>query len=141
MRFRGKKGFALIEVVFAFAILEMAILAIISAFPVITRMNKKAWNKSVAVQLAQEKMEEILAGNHAIWSTGTIGSLEDDQLITQAKLQGQYDNPTALSDCTRIWWGEQDPKGDTSIQVIYVKVFWMDGRERRSAIITTLYYR
>lgn len=132
MKLERKKGFALIEVVFAFAILELAILAIIGAFPFITRMNKRAWNSTIATQLAQEKMEEIIAQKRFIWSTGTVGGLNDEQLITQAQLQGQKDNPFELSEGVRIWWGEQDPEGDSNIQVVRVKVFWTEGGKTHS---------
>jgi type II secretory pathway pseudopilin PulG len=69
-------GFALLEVVFAFAILELALLAIISAFPSLTKLNKNAWQLSVATQLAQEKMEEIKSGNRFLWEPDDTSDLK-----------------------------------------------------------------
>lgn len=140
MKRRANIGFVLLEVVFAFAVLELALLAIISAFPAITKLNKNAWYVSIATQLAQEKMEEILSGNRFIWSTDSVGNLTDDQLIAQATINGQKDNPTSLPGCTRIWWGERDPAGSADIQLVRVKVFWMENKKRRSVILCTLYY-
>lgn len=140
MRKSIQKGFSLLEVVFAFAILELALLAIIGAFPAITRLNKQAWNQSVATQLAQEKMEEILAGNRAIWSTGVVGDLTDEQLKTQTQSQNQLDNPTDLSSCTRMWWGEQDPSGSSDIQVIRIRILWQEGKMQKSVTLCSLFY-
>jgi len=140
MRQHIRKGFSLLEIVFAFAILELALLAIIGAFPAITRLNKRAWNQSVATQLAQEKMEEILAGNRAIWSTEDLSSLSEDQLKTQTKSRGQQDDPSDLPSCTRMWWGEKDPSGGSHIQVIRVKVFWKEGKMQKSVTLCSLFY-
>ncbi len=62
MKFKYSRGFSILEVVFAFAMLELVLLAIIGSFPAITRLNKNAWNQSVAVQLAQQKIEELMTG-------------------------------------------------------------------------------
>ncbi len=131
------------EVVFAFAILELAILALIGVFPAITRLNKQAWNQSVATQLAQEKMEEILAGDRYLdWSIGVVGDLTDDELKTQTLSEGQQDNPANLSECTRMWWGEQppDPPTPQDLQVIHVRVLWQEGSLQKSVTLGSLFY-
>ncbi|MCE1247323.1 MAG: type II secretion system GspH family protein [Firmicutes bacterium] len=175
MKNEKNKGFALLEVVFAFAILELALLAIISAFPSLTKLNRSAWQVSVAAQLAQEKMEEIKSDNHFLWEPS--GITEDKDMVTAAAQQSppardnfnpdmgdkywictcgtennasvvkctkcNKDMPamlTNLPDCTRVWWGEKDPGGNSNLQIIKVKIMWTDGKIKRSKTLSALYY-
>lgn len=112
------------EVVFAFAILELALLALIGTFPGILKMNKDAWYMTVATQLAQQKMEEILAKNYFITATSEAPA---------------KDNPSKLSGCVRSWWVESDPDGSSNIRLVKVKVEWKERTRTRSIVIASLH--
>ena len=142
------KGFSLLEVVFAFAILEFVMLALIGSFPAIARLNKNAKFMSYANQYAQEKMEEIIAGQYVI-SPGKIPyNFNDDNCVTYAKnTWGQYDelpdpemsgetNPPKIF--KRIWWAEDievlggKDTGNSALQMVNVRVLWQEGTRQRS---------
>jgi len=152
MKIVRKRGFSLLEVVFAFAILELALLAIIGAFPAISRLNRNAWNVSVATQLAQAKMEEITTGQFPLQPRSAVGNLTDSQLTTMTSTYAQQDNPQELPECTRIWWGEdleyytlkegKAPKPTIGyvLQSVKIKVYWRQNNQQRSITLVTNSY-
>ncbi len=118
-----RSGFSLLEVVFAFAILELGLLALIGTFPAIMSMNRNAWQMTVATQLATEKMEEILSKGY---------------FITATKDAPAWDEPKSLSNCVRFWWAEDDPNGDPNVRLIKVKVQWNERKRVRTITIGSL---
>lgn len=108
------KGFSIVEIVIASAILLIAVSVTFTIVPNIYRLNIKAWNMSRATYLAQEKIDEITEQNIFIDTTP------------------HTDNPEHLEDCVRSWWGEADPHGNSEMQLIKVKVEWIDRTATRS---------
>lgn len=112
----SRKGFNILEVIIATAILLVAVTVTFNIIPSIYRMNQKAWNMSQAAFLAQEKLDDIS---------------EKNVFIDTSVNENQTDNPESLENCTRTWWGETDPYGNTNVQVIKVKVEWTERQKNK----------
>ncbi len=82
---RSKNGFSILEVVFAFALLELVMLALIGAFPTVARLNKNAKFLSYANQYAQEKMEEIISRQYVIVPGKLPSNFSSDNAVEYAK--------------------------------------------------------
>jgi len=129
-----KKGFSILEVVFAFAILELGLLAIIGSFPSITKMNKEAWKVSIATQSAQQKIEEVLQGRYDLYKT------------TYTAIWPAKDYPRDIDGSVRSWWFEPDPEdkdglvANNDIWIVKVKVEWPEGFRKRSVMLASYYY-
>jgi len=102
------KGFSILEVMLAMALLSMGILAILGVFPMAQKLNRQAWVRTTAYILAQQKMDQILG---------------DNQFIS---VDANSDNCDAIPQGYRRWWGEPDPGGNPRLQLIHVEVAWVD---------------
>jgi len=74
-------GFTLIETMIAFAVLTAGIITIATVFPLGININKSAERETVAMHLAQAKVEELFSLGYDNVATGTIESrarLSDD---------------------------------------------------------------
>lgn len=69
---KNKKGFSLIEVMVAMAILSMAFVALSAAFPFGLSVTKAAEGSMTAFYLAQEELEQLNASGYGNIATGTI---------------------------------------------------------------------
>lgn len=114
------KGFSLIEVMIAFLVFSIGILAILGIFPTIARINHSTVATNQALLLAQEKIDEIFAARSFI---STVPA---------------SDNPKALTGGYRRWWGEADPGGNVNLQQIRVQCVWVENGRSRSITLTTL---
>lgn len=124
-----RKGFNLIEVIVATAILLIGVTVTFSIVPNIYRLNQKAWNMSTAAFLAQEVLDDLTEKNSFI---ATINPDNPPQNSTQV------DKPSELQGCERVWWGEADPFGNSNIQVINVRVSWTEKNVKRSVTVQGL---
>ena len=124
-----KKGFNLIEVIVATAILLIGVTVTFSIVPNIYRLNQKAWNMSTAAFLAQEVLDDLTEKNSFI---SNINPDNPPQNSTQV------DKPTELQNCERVWWGETDPFGNTNVQVINVRVTWTEKDVKRQVTVQGL---
>lgn len=124
-----KKGFNLIEVIIATAILLIGVTVTFSIVPNIYRLNQKAWNMSTAAFLAQEVLDDLTEKN------SFISNLDPENPPQNST---QVDKPTELQDCERVWWGENDPFGNTNIQVINVRVTWTEKNVKRQVTVQGL---
>lgn len=70
--FKNKKGLSIIEVMIAFLIVGGVLFAIIQIFPIGLRSSTIAHHNTVAVFLAQAKMEEIVKQLYDDIPTGTV---------------------------------------------------------------------
>ncbi len=124
-----QRGFNLIEVIVATAILLIGVTVTFSIVPNIYRLNQKAWNMSTAAFLAQEVLDDLTEKNSSI---ATIDPDNPPQNSTQV------DKPTELQNCQRVWWGENDPYGNPNVQVINVRVSWTEKKDKRSITVQGL---
>lgn len=68
----NSKGFTLIELLVAIFMLTTGIIAVLYMFPLGTRIGKSAEMITVATQLGQAKMEEIISTSYADILVGTM---------------------------------------------------------------------
>jgi len=59
-----KKGFTLIELLVAIFVLTVGIVAVLQAFPLGTYIQKSSQMTTVAIQLSQAKLEELISKSY-----------------------------------------------------------------------------
>jgi general secretion pathway protein I len=116
---RGSAGFTLLEVLIAFAILSVAVVAVIQGFAQGLRLLKAAGDHQQAVLLADQKVRELVipAEGH---DQGQEGTFDWDRTVTIVKAPDLERTPA-----TRKW----------RVYQIDVKVRWGD---RRGVEVVTL---
>lgn len=112
-----QKAFSLIEVMIAVFILLVGILAVLTMFPFGVRLARYSKMTTIATQLAQEKIEEIISKSYA-----------DISKESEQTLGAPFDDYSRKTDVTCF-----DPNGvglspncpdDTGIKEIKVTVSW-----------------
>ena len=105
MKIQNSKGFTLIELMVAIFILTAGIVAVLSAFPLGVRIGKSAEMTTVATQLGQAKMEEIISKSYGDISSGTttedygeISDFPSYKRITQVSYYDPVNSTTTESD-------------------------------------------
>ena len=81
--FKSNSGFTLIETLIALAILMIAVLSIVQLFPLGLKASYQAKNLSLATNLAQAKLEELISDNYdnlavGITTEDTLSSIDSD---------------------------------------------------------------
>lgn len=117
-------GFTLIETMIAISILSIGIVAVLYMFPIGFKVEKSAQMETIAVYLAQTKMEEVISKSYdeeGMSVTTTIedyGSIPNFNLYKRVKEISYYDpvNSTTTDD-------------DLGIKKIEVSVFWRSDKE------------
>ncbi len=116
----NNQGFSLIETMVAMLILTIGILAIAKIFPLATQISKGNERVTVAVNLAQAKIEEITALDYNELEIGTIEP--------KSRLAEDSENPFyQYQRQTEVVYVDEDinPTGDNSgLKKITVTVFW-----------------
>jgi len=111
------KSFTLIELLIAIFILTVGIVGILYMFPMGTRIGKFAQMASVATQLGQAKMEEIISKSYDDISSSieAYGEIPDFEAYKRVTIVSCFDsNGSGLTpDCP-----------DTGIKKIEVNVSW-----------------
>lgn len=114
------RGFSLVELILAISVLGLGILVVLGIFPKIIDLNLSKDNTVKTIQLAQDKMDELLAAGTRI--TGTFS-----------------DQPAAIPSCRRTWAG-QDIPGYPNLQQVTVTVEWPERGKQRNFSITSMMY-
>jgi len=112
------EGFSLIELLVAIFILSVGIVASLYIFPTGTRIQKSSQMTSVAVQLSQAKMEEIISQSYSEIAVGTVDeSYGFDPAFDsyRRKTEISYFDPNNPS---------SPPGSDLGIKKVTVQVFW-----------------
>ena len=114
------KGFSLIEVMVATAILAVGMVAVISIFPLALRANKSAEQASLASVYARAKMEEVLVSPYDEILTGT--------LETRAKVSTDPNDVAYILEreaiVSYIDTDLNESQSDTGLKKITVTVYW-----------------
>ena len=132
---KAKLGFTLIESLAAIFVLAIGISAIFQAFPSGVFIQKTAQMNTVANQLCQEKMEEIIAKSY------------DEMLLgTQEEAYGSIPSFNSYKRRTEISYFDPNnpgivPGSDLGIKKIKVTVYWLShlGVAERSFSVTNLF--
>jgi len=115
---KKNKGFTLIELLVAIFILVIGIVAVLQAFPFGANIQRQAQMATVALQLNQEKMEEIISCQYNEILVGTVEEsygFDPDFLSFKRITEVEYFDPNNP---------EVPPAEDSGIKKIEVTVFW-----------------
>jgi prepilin-type N-terminal cleavage/methylation domain-containing protein len=112
------KGFTLIEMLIAVFVLAIGIVAVIGAFPLGTYLQKSGQLNTVAIQLAQAKMEEISSNSY---DDILVGITEEDYGSISSFLSFKRNTEISFFDPDNP---EVPPAGDLGIKKIEISVFW-----------------
>lgn len=111
-------GFTLIEVMLAVFILSVGITAILQAFPLGTHIQRSSQMNTIAIQLNQAKLEEIISKSYSEVSLGIVtelyGSIANFSSF-QRKTETTYFDPNNPA---------VPPASDLGIKKIEVTVFY-----------------
>lgn len=103
-----RRGFSVIEILLALAVLSVAVLALLGILPVAIRQQRSSTMTTQALHLAVQTMDDLLQRNERISTTP------------------QSDQPFAEPIGTRSWWGAPDPDGRPGLQLVTVEVVWAE---------------
>jgi len=137
MKLKTKRGFTLIEVLVAVFILTVGIVAVLQAFPLGTYIQKSSQMTTVAIQLSQAKLEELISKSY------------DDPLLsvgTTTESYGTIPNFSSYKRITKVNYydpnnSSQIPATDLGIKKIEITVSWKSplGVAEKEAKIATLF--
>ncbi len=132
-----QRGFTLIELLVAIFVLAVGIVAVLQAFPLGTSIQKSSQMTTVAIQLSQAKLEEILSKSY------------DDPLLsisTTAESYGTIPDFSSYKRITKVNYYDpnnpsQTPATDLGIKKIEITVFWKSplGITEKEVKIATLF--
>ena len=115
-----KYGMSMLEILVAYGILSIAVLALLGGLPAAARQQNSSIRMNTALYLAEAKMDDIL-------DTGS-------RLATTVR----SDNPLGDDSMVREWWGDSI-EANTTLQMITVKVTWLEEGGRTRKIILRSY--
>jgi type IV pilus modification protein PilV len=109
---QSKKGFTLLEVLFALAIFSIGLLAVNAMTTMVIKSNYMSKNLTTAVHLAQNKLDGLKAGAYEDIDAGTETNL-DSQDVSGT---GIFTREVTLESCTpnckavavRVYWSDPD---------------------------------
>lgn len=121
---RKRRGVSIVEVLIAFTILTVAILALLGVLPAAGRQSMSSDVENQALFIAQQKMDQILRNGVFIASSVT----PTNPLPSHPALQMQL-----------IYGGEPLSQGFGNMQRITVRVTWLEqGRARSVKLVGAL---
>ncbi len=116
-KLNNSRGYSLIEVFSAMAILSVVLLGMAGLINITVAINRNSAEKTVAITLAQDKMEETIAKGYFNLSSSNQATAED---------YGDMVNYLSYRRITDI----KVDRPDADIALITVDVYWNDDRRR-----------
>lgn len=112
------RGFTIIELLISIFVLEVGIVAVLYIFPLGSQIQKSSQMATIAVQLSQGKIEEIISKSYGEIS---VGAIEEDY--------GFDSNFSSYKRKTEVnYFDPENPQipasSDLGIKKIEVTVFW-----------------
>lgn len=114
---KNQSGFSLIELFLAISILTIGIVGVIAMFPLATKIGKSSEMSTVASELAQEKIEEMISKSYTDIAVGPVEpehALDPPFSAYLRKTQVEYYNPQTSATTT----------SDLGVKQIHVTVKW-----------------
>lgn len=108
---RNNRGFSLIEVFSAMAVLSVVLLGMAGLINITVGINRNSAAKTVAITLAQDKMEEMIAKGYTSLPSANMAVTEDYGVMAD------YLPYRRITDI-------KINKPDTDIKLITVDVYW-----------------
>ncbi len=121
---RSKKGFTLVELMFAVVILLVSILALLSGFVSSLILNNSSSNLTIAVNDAQHVLEQIKSLNYTTCIQSNFAA-------------GCYTLPVFTNLPNEVATLSPAPTIGPSISKITVKISWLDNQKTRSFSLAT----
>ena len=117
MKYYFKNGFTLVELIIAIFILIVGIVAVFQSVPLGFKVGKSAQMTTVAAQLGQGEIEEIISKSYNEISIGTIGKIPFDHPYDfyQREIRTSYVDPNN---------NLQETGSDLGIKKIEITIFW-----------------
>jgi len=115
---KNKNGFSLIEALIAVAIVAFVVLSIMSGFSSMLYTNQKTRSKTVAIALAEDRIEEIftLSANQII-NGGLVGETVEDFSETQSGVVEEFKNYRGYFEFRRITNISQNPTNPEMLNI------------------------
>jgi general secretion pathway protein I len=125
IRRRNQRGFTLLEILVATAIMGLAVAGVMSGLAAATRNAARITEYDRAAMLAQIKMDELIADDHAprnqqlmgLFPPQASGGVQAGWQATVAPFESRSKAPRA---------------GEQVVDRIALEIWWMDGATRRS---------
>ena len=133
---KKNKGFSLLEILIAMAILIIGVSAVINLFPVGLNASKRAADFTMVGILAQEKMAEVMYLGY-----DNVGQIHDDLSVIPDSLATGTKEPFPSPDEEYRWHLDLATTGipglDTTLAKVTLWIYWNDrGTERIATFIT-----
>lgn len=120
---KNQKGLSLIELMIAIFILLVGILGVLTMFPIGSGQGKSAEMETIAIQLGQAKIEEIVAKSY----TEILAENITEGYTTISGFPS-YKRVTSINyvyvDNNKVLYPDQSAASDTGIKKIEITVFW-----------------
>jgi len=129
--FKIKSGLTLIEVLLAMSILTIGILAVIQLFPLGLNMSRLNKNETIAINLAQAKMEEIRANSYD-------DIINEDKNRISTNPDNPYYNFKRQTEVTFVNENLETVESDSGLKKITVSIYWPEQGEEKSISQTSL---
>lgn len=141
---KKKRGFSLLEILIALAILIIGVVSIVNLFPIGLHASKRAMDFSSAAMLAQGKMAELIYLGYNNWSSvdGDLAGIPSDTVgSTPPPVSSPADgrNPFPVPDNAYEWFIDvvQAETTMSNLAKVTLWIYWNDrGVERYEAFIT-----
>lgn len=115
-----RRGFSLVEILLALAVLSVALLGLLGLLPVAFRQQQSSTMMTQSLYLATQTMDDLLQRNEF------LGSVP------------QTDQPFSEPIGSRSWWGSPDPGGRAGLQLVTVEVTWAEGPRQHRVRLQSL---
>ncbi len=129
------KGFTLIEVLISFAILLMVVISVISFFPIGLKSAVSTREQTVAIYLAQEKIEEVISTNYA---DVAVGETIEASLST---IDSDFSGFSRTTNINYLDVNLNDSVIDIGMKKVQVNVSWQDkleGSQTTTTLVTLI---
>ncbi len=117
---KNNKGFSLIEVLIALSILNIAIFSLVRLFPFGMNTTKQAEQRTLAVNFAQAKIEELTSlGYEQI----PVGTFEEPSLSI---ISNDFDEFSRITKVKYLNSDLNESQSDLGLKLIEVNVLWLN---------------
>lgn len=125
------KGLTLVEVLLALSILIIGILAVIQLFPLGLNMSRLSKNETIAVNLAQAKMEETKNNSYDEIKSENRDKVSVNPDSPYYKFERKTDVEFANENLEKV-------ESDSGLKKIIVTLYWQEASEEKSISQVTL---
>jgi len=127
--YNNKKGFSLLEIIFALAILVIGIVGVLALFPVGLKASKRSGDFTMATVLAQRQMETMKRARDIY--TNNWAPTGNPQLWGYPNSKEFVGNPGYS------WKAIVSELGITNLRQVTLSIYWLDGGSQRSEDFVT----